>query len=65
MNFESSQDRKEKNFVTFVERALKIFGAKQSGPSAMAGGGELLAGQIPAKEDHGSEGRVGEHKEDV
>ena len=54
MNFESSQDRKEKNFVTFVERALKIFGAKQSGPSAMAGGGELLAGQIPAKEDHGS-----------
>ena len=32
MNFESSQDGKERGFVTFAERALKRFRAKQSSP---------------------------------
>ena len=55
MNFESSQDRKEKNFVTFVERALKIFGAKQSGPWPEFGAGRALAGRNPARRVVGGE----------
>ena len=63
MNFESSQDKKEKNFVTFAERALKRFGAKQFGPwpEIRAGGG--LTGRIPARSDSSGEGEGGENSE--
>ena len=62
-NFVSSQDGKERGFVTFAERALKRFGAKQFGPwpEIRAGGG--LTGRIPARSDSSSEGEVGENSE--
>ena len=56
MNFESSQDRKEKSFATFAERALKRFGDKQSYPwpelrnkgGSAARGGETGRGNLAA-----------------
>jgi len=55
MNFESSQDGKEKGFVTFAERALKRFGAMQSGPGPEFRAGRTLAGRNPARRVVGGE----------
>ena len=42
MNFESSQDGKEKGFVTFAERALKRFKSLQLGPQPWPAWGALF-----------------------